>query len=88
MALFGALQWVLPAIYMLGNGTTFMFFWLPWRIITLVLPSWVYEYGDEFLYSMYQRMIVFFYEHYTNLKVIFHGKLVYWSRLFIILCGV
>ena len=69
MPLLRALKWILPAIYMLGNGTTFFLFWMPWRILTFALPSSIYEFGDECLYSMYQRMVVFFYEHYTNLKV-------------------
>ena len=39
-------------------------------MLMLTMPFYVYEFGDDFMYSMYQRMIVFFYEHYTHLKVL------------------
>ena len=49
-----------------------------------MLPSWVYQAGDDFLYSMYQRMVLFFFEHCTALKVC--SDMVICCRIFVNIC--
>ena len=63
------LRWFLPASFLLGSSTTFITGWFPWRLLTAILPSKVYHYGDDIYYSLYQRLILFFFEHYTGLRV-------------------
>jgi lysophosphatidate acyltransferase len=47
--------------------------WLAWRVVSLPLPARVYERGDELFYTLYQSMIVFFFENVSGVEFVFHG---------------
>ena len=64
-----SLKWILPAWMMLGSSPTFVSMWWAWRIVSSPLSTHVYERGDEALYNLYQKLILFFYENYTGLEV-------------------
>ena len=44
--------------------------WLTWRVVSLPLPARVYERGDELFYTLYQSMVVFFFENASGVEVI------------------
>lgn len=61
---------ILPFICLLGSAPTFFIFWLPLRLSSLIFFSQrIYRRYDDFLYSMYQRTVLFFFEHWTKTKV-------------------
>ncbi|XP_006820614.1 1-acyl-sn-glycerol-3-phosphate acyltransferase epsilon-like, partial [Saccoglossus kowalevskii] len=68
-----ALKFALPAITMLGVSPCFMMIWGTWRSVSAVLPTRWYHAVDDIMYSNYQRLIVFFYEHYTGVEVLLYG---------------
>ncbi len=63
------IKWAIPAAFMFGTAPTYFVVWGGWRVITLLLPTRIYEAGDEFLYSMYQRMVLFFFENCSGVEV-------------------
>ena len=64
-----ALKWILPAVFMLGSAPTYLLIWCGWRTFTVILPTNVYIKGDDFLYSLYQKLVLFFFENYTGVEV-------------------
>ncbi|XP_018020939.1 1-acyl-sn-glycerol-3-phosphate acyltransferase epsilon isoform X2 [Hyalella azteca] len=58
---------------LLGITPQYLGAWLVWRGITLPLPAWVYQWGDDHLYSMYQRLVLFFFETCTGVEVVMYG---------------
>lgn len=69
-----SLRWMVPAGAILGSAPAFYTIWGTWRVASLVLPSRVYEKGDEFLYSLYQKLILFFFEKTLDTKIEFYGN--------------
>ncbi|XP_069979196.1 1-acyl-sn-glycerol-3-phosphate acyltransferase epsilon isoform X1 [Penaeus vannamei] len=61
---------------MIGVAPEYLAIWLVWRGASLVLPSWIYQWGDDKLYSLYQRLVLFFFETCTNLEVVLYGDAV------------
>jgi lysophosphatidiate acyltransferase len=55
-----SLRWIVPAFYAV---------WGSWRVVSAVLPVRVFEAGDEMLYSMYQRMVLFCFENLSGIQV-------------------
>ncbi|XP_070557127.1 1-acyl-sn-glycerol-3-phosphate acyltransferase epsilon-like [Ptychodera flava] len=69
-----ALRFAVPAFVMLGTSPCYVATLLvPWRVISAILPTRWYHAVDDVMYSCYQRMVVFFYEHYTGLEVVLYG---------------
>jgi len=69
----GAIRYVIATSILFGSAPSYFLFWAAWRGLSILLPQWIYQMGDDFLYSMYQRMVVFFFEHCTCQKVYFSG---------------
>ena len=65
-----SMRWVASAGFMLGTAPTYYAVWGTWRIASALLPTRVYEYGDEFLWATYQRLILFFFENCSGVEVI------------------
>ncbi|CAF1053197.1 unnamed protein product [Rotaria sordida] len=65
---------VIPAISLFGSAPTFFVVWFLSRLITfLFCPHYIYRRCDDYLYSLYQKFVLFFFEHWTNTKIYFHG---------------
>jgi len=73
MKVLGATRYIFASSILFGSAPSYFLFWAVWRGISLLLPKWMYQTGDDFFYSMYQRMVVFFFEHCTGQKVFFSG---------------
>lgn len=69
LAYASTIKWIVPGSILLGSAPNFFFLWLTWRAITLMLPRKVYVAGDDFLYSLYQRLVLYFFEHGTGVEV-------------------
>ena len=67
-----SLRWIVPAVFMLGTASTYYIVWGGFRLITSVMPSRVFQVGDDMMYSLYQRLILFFFEYYTGVEVCWH----------------
>ncbi|KAI9558282.1 hypothetical protein GHT06_015035 [Daphnia sinensis] len=67
------IRYVFAVIVITGSAPNYFLLWALWRGISLFMPQWKYQDGDDFLYSMYQRMVIFFFEHCTGQKVYFTG---------------
>lgn len=69
----GLVRYALALIIIAGSAPNYFLFWAFWRGVSMILPQWIYQIGDDFLYSMYQRMVVFFFEHLTRVQVFITG---------------
>ncbi|XP_062980915.1 1-acyl-sn-glycerol-3-phosphate acyltransferase epsilon-like [Elgaria multicarinata webbii] len=69
------LSLVLPAAVMLGAAPTYMLAWGAWRLLSTVLPARFYHEVDDRLYTIYQSMVLFFFENYTGVQIILYGDL-------------
>ncbi|KAM4770671.1 1-acyl-sn-glycerol-3-phosphate acyltransferase epsilon [Rhinophrynus dorsalis] len=70
-----SLRYMLPAALMLGSAPTYLLAWGCWRALSTVLPERLYRTGDDRLYTLYQSMVLFFFQHYTGVQVIIYGDL-------------
>ena len=73
MGVIGPIRYAVSTAIMTASAPHYFLLWSGWRGISLVLPNWIYQAGDDFLYSLYQRMVVFYFEHCTRLKVSFQS---------------
>jgi hypothetical protein len=66
-----SLRIIIPVIALLGSGPTFFILWLLLRLITLIcfVPHHVYRRCDDYLYSLYQQFVLFFFENWVRTKV-------------------
>jgi len=66
-----AVRIVIPTIVLFGSAPTFFTLWFLLRLITLIcfLPHQVYRRYDDYLYSLYQQSVLFFFETYVQTKV-------------------
>ncbi|XP_042214620.1 1-acyl-sn-glycerol-3-phosphate acyltransferase epsilon-like isoform X2 [Homarus americanus] len=72
-ALKSYIMYALGSVMMIGAAPEYLGVWLMWRGATLVLPNWVYQWGDDKLYSLYQRLVLFFFETCTRTQVVVYG---------------
>lgn len=63
----------IPAIVIIGSAPPYYLIWITWKLFSLILPSWIYQKGDDICYCCYQRFILFFFENLSGMEVIFHG---------------
>ncbi|CAM4922463.1 unnamed protein product [Rotaria socialis] len=64
----------IPVISLFGSAPTFFTLWLLLRLITYFFcPHHMYRLFDDYLYSLYQKSVLFFFEHWVNTKIYFHG---------------
>lgn len=61
---------LVPALCLFGAAPTFFVIWFFLRVSSLIfLPAKVYRRYDDHLYSLYQRSVLFFFEHWMQIKV-------------------
>ncbi|XP_042901542.1 1-acyl-sn-glycerol-3-phosphate acyltransferase epsilon isoform X1 [Parasteatoda tepidariorum] len=65
---------VVPTIVMFGVVPQYFIVWVMWRCLTCVLPNWIYQYGDDMYYSVYQKFVLFFFEQVAGTKVFLYGN--------------
>ncbi|KAG8124181.1 putative 1-acyl-sn-glycerol-3-phosphate acyltransferase epsilon protein [Naja naja] len=70
-----SLRYVLPAAVMLGTAPTYILAWGAWRLLSTLLPARFYHQVDDRLYTIYQSMVLFFFEHYTGVQIMLYGDL-------------
>ncbi|XP_041359293.1 1-acyl-sn-glycerol-3-phosphate acyltransferase epsilon-like [Gigantopelta aegis] len=68
-----SLKWLVPTFIMLGASPCYMTVWAGWRALTAILPRRYYRFGDDILYSSYQRFILFFFENCTGVELFLYG---------------
>ncbi|GFY50561.1 1-acyl-sn-glycerol-3-phosphate acyltransferase epsilon [Trichonephila inaurata madagascariensis] len=66
---------VVPTIVMFGVVPQYFLIWIAWRFMSCLLPSWIYQAGDDMYYSVYQKFVLFFFEHVTGTKLFLYGNL-------------
>ncbi|XP_076320039.1 1-acyl-sn-glycerol-3-phosphate acyltransferase epsilon-like isoform X2 [Tachypleus tridentatus] len=67
------LHMVVPTIVLFGVAPHYYLVWMLWRLVSLALPTYIYQKGDDFCYSLYQRLVLFFFENLTGTEVVLHG---------------
>ncbi|XP_018121052.1 1-acyl-sn-glycerol-3-phosphate acyltransferase epsilon isoform X2 [Xenopus laevis] len=70
-----SLRYMVPTAVMLGSAPTYLLAWGCWRALSTVLPERIYRSGDDRLYTLYQSMVLFFFQHYTGVEIIIYGDL-------------
>ncbi|MEE6476638.1 hypothetical protein FKM82_011154 [Ascaphus truei] len=70
-----SLRYLLPAALMLGAAPPYLLAWGCWRALSTMLPERLYRRGDDQLYTVYQSMVLFFFQHYTGVQIILYGDL-------------
>ncbi|KAG8178308.1 hypothetical protein JTE90_026279 [Oedothorax gibbosus] len=65
---------VVPSIIMFGVVPQYFFVWIAWRFMSCVLPHWVYQAGDDIYYSIYQKFVLFFFEHVAGTQLFLFGN--------------
>ncbi|KAK2721899.1 1-acyl-sn-glycerol-3-phosphate acyltransferase epsilon-like isoform X2 [Artemia franciscana] len=68
-------RYIFASGFMFGSAPTFFVVWTGWRGISLLLPKWLFQKIDDDLFGAYQKLVLFFYEHITGLKIYFSGDL-------------
>ncbi|CAL4118161.1 unnamed protein product, partial [Meganyctiphanes norvegica] len=69
----GFSRYVVGSAFMIGVAPEYLGVWLIWRGASIALPGWMYQWGDDKLYSLYQRLILFFFETCTRVEVVMYG---------------
>ena len=72
-SILGKLRFVFTVVVLAGVAPNYFLLWALWRIVSSFMSPSTYQDGDDFLYSMYQRMVLFFFEHCTGQKVLLVG---------------
>ncbi|XP_076141686.1 1-acyl-sn-glycerol-3-phosphate acyltransferase epsilon [Alosa pseudoharengus] len=70
-----SLRYWFPAAVMLGTAPAYLLSWSAWRLLSTVLPSKLYHTMDDRIYSVYQSMVLFFFENYTGVEIIIYGDI-------------
>ncbi|XP_030411434.1 1-acyl-sn-glycerol-3-phosphate acyltransferase epsilon isoform X2 [Gopherus evgoodei] len=65
-----SMRYVLPAAVMMGTAPTYVLAWGAWRLLSTLLPARFYRELDDRFYTIYQSMVLFFFERYTGVQ---HG---------------
>ncbi|XP_043110927.1 1-acyl-sn-glycerol-3-phosphate acyltransferase epsilon isoform X1 [Puntigrus tetrazona] len=70
-----SLRYWLPAAVMLGTAPAYLLSWSAWRLLSAMLPSRLYHTVDDCVYSVYQSMVLFFFENYTGVEIVIYGDI-------------
>uniref|UniRef100_A0A8C8SD98 1-acylglycerol-3-phosphate O-acyltransferase 5 n=1 Tax=Pelusios castaneus TaxID=367368 RepID=A0A8C8SD98_9SAUR len=70
-----SMRYVLPAAVMMGTAPTYVLAWGAWRLLSVLLPARFYRELDDRFYTIYQSMVLFFFERYTGVQIIIYGDL-------------
>ncbi|EMP40230.1 1-acyl-sn-glycerol-3-phosphate acyltransferase epsilon [Chelonia mydas] len=65
-----SMRYVLPAAVMMGTAPTYVLAWGAWRLLSALLPARFYRELDDRFYTIYQSMVLFFFERYTGVQVL------------------
>ncbi|XP_064642316.1 1-acyl-sn-glycerol-3-phosphate acyltransferase epsilon-like [Lineus longissimus] len=68
-----SLRFMLPAVGMLGVSPAFLTLWVPFKVLSTILPKRFFVRVDDSFYSFYQRLVLFYYEHYTGIQLVLYG---------------
>ncbi|XP_033738256.1 1-acyl-sn-glycerol-3-phosphate acyltransferase epsilon-like [Pecten maximus] len=68
-----SVRWALPAVVMVGTAPFFVGLWGGIRLVTSILPKGCYRKADDFLYTIYQRMTIFFFYHVSGVELLAYG---------------
>ncbi|MCL4132900.1 UNVERIFIED_CONTAM: hypothetical protein GTU68_048043 [Idotea baltica] len=74
MTSLGKLRFALGSVIMFGVAPEYFALWAVWRGASIFMPGWVYQWGDDKLYSLYQRLVLFFFETCTQVEVVLYGE--------------
>ncbi|KAL7988008.1 hypothetical protein Chor_006927, partial [Crotalus horridus] len=77
-----SMRYVLPAAVMMGTAPTYILAWGAWRLLSTLLPARFYHQVDDRLYTIYQSMVLFFFENYTGVQL--QKNSIYWDGLTIL----
>ncbi|XP_052007649.1 1-acyl-sn-glycerol-3-phosphate acyltransferase epsilon-like isoform X1 [Xyrauchen texanus] len=70
-----SLRYWLPAAVMLGTAPAYLLCWSACRLLTALLPARLFHTVDDRVYSVYQSMVLFFFENYTGVEVVIYGDI-------------
>ncbi|XP_051945468.1 1-acyl-sn-glycerol-3-phosphate acyltransferase epsilon-like [Xyrauchen texanus] len=70
-----SLRYWLPAAVMLGTAPVYLLSWSACRLLSAVLPARLYHTVDDRVYSVYQSMVLFFFENYTGVEIVIYGDI-------------
>ncbi|XP_067840112.1 1-acyl-sn-glycerol-3-phosphate acyltransferase epsilon isoform X2 [Heptranchias perlo] len=70
-----SLRYWLPAAVMMGTAPVYLLTWAAWRLLSLLLPARLYHIMDDRLYTIYQSVVLFFFESYTGVEIVIYGDL-------------
>ncbi|OQV16469.1 1-acyl-sn-glycerol-3-phosphate acyltransferase epsilon [Hypsibius exemplaris] len=66
---------LVPFTVLLSTAPTFFALWMPFRVVSVVLPRKAYGTADDFTWGLYQRFVLFFFEKLCPVEVIFYGDI-------------
>lgn len=64
---------VVPTVCLVGMAPQTFIIWIGWRAVSLIMPVWLYQRVDDIIFGLYQRIILFFYEHVLGTEVLLYG---------------
>lgn len=64
-----SLRYWFPAAVMIGTAPAYLLSWGTWRLLSTLLPARLYHKVDDHIYTVYQSMVLFFFENYTGVEV-------------------
>lgn len=67
------LRYAVPTAIMMGCAPPFWAAAADWHVLSCLLPERWYRAVDDKIWGTYQRLIEFFFEHYTGVEVILYG---------------
>uniref|UniRef100_T1JBV5 Phospholipid/glycerol acyltransferase domain-containing protein n=1 Tax=Strigamia maritima TaxID=126957 RepID=T1JBV5_STRMM len=62
-----------PVVVLVGVVPQLYTMWLSWRVVSFCLPKWLYQRGDDAVFLIYQRIILYFFEHWVKAEILFYG---------------
>jgi len=69
-----SLKLSIPIVSLYGSAPTYFLLWSLLKTVTSLFPSSnIYRISDDYLYSIYQRFVLFFFQNCLSVKVFLHG---------------
>lgn len=66
-------KWIVPGFVIVGTAPCYLAVWGAWRLLSAALPYRIYQQGDDTLWAIYQRLVLFFFETYSGTEVHLYG---------------
>lgn len=70
-----SLRYWFPATVMIGTAPAYLLSWGVWRALSSLLPARLYHTVDDHIYTVYQSMVLFFFENYTGVEIVIYGDI-------------